>query len=131
MNNLQMDMRGQGSGDKKSSNIKARLLIMARDLVKLCRKLLNMKNNSTGLLKKAKLDNAGKFRSICFIDPDDMEFKHTMKNAVKKLELLLKSASRARFKNFGTEKLVLKMIPLLADQNTHASWPRIYEKAHW
>ena len=32
------------------------------------------------------LDNARKLRGICFIDPEDKEFKETIKNAPKKLE---------------------------------------------
>ena len=35
---------------------------------------------------KPKLDNARKIRGIYFIDPEDKEFKETMKNARKKLE---------------------------------------------
>ena len=36
--------------------------------------------------EKPKLDNARKLRGIYFIDPEDKEFKETMKNARKKLE---------------------------------------------
>ena len=36
--------------------------------------------------EKPKLDNAGKLRGIYFIDPEDKEFKETIKNARKKLE---------------------------------------------
>ena len=35
---------------------------------------------------KLYLDNARKLRGICFIDPEDKEFKETIKNARKKLE---------------------------------------------
>ena len=37
-------------------------------------------------IEKPKLDNARRLRGICFIDPGDMEFKETIKNARKKLE---------------------------------------------
>ena len=36
--------------------------------------------------EKPQLDNARKLRGIYFIDPEDMEFKETIKNARKKLE---------------------------------------------
>ena len=36
--------------------------------------------------EKPKLDNARKLRGICFIDPEDKEFKETIKNARKKLD---------------------------------------------
>ena len=36
--------------------------------------------------KKTHLDNARKLRGIYFIDPEDKEFKETIKNARKKLE---------------------------------------------
>ena len=39
-----------------------------------------------GLFEKPKLDNARKIKRILFFDPDDMEFKNTMKNARMKLE---------------------------------------------
>ena len=39
-----------------------------------------------------KLDNARKLRDIYYIDPYDMEFNDTMKNARKKLEVPLESA---------------------------------------
>ena len=36
--------------------------------------------------EKPKLDNAGRLRRIYFIDPEDKEFKETMRNARRKLE---------------------------------------------
>ena len=36
--------------------------------------------------EKSKLDNAKKLRGIYFIDPEDKDFKETIKNARKKLE---------------------------------------------
>ena len=42
--------------------------------------------------EKPKLDNARKLRGIYFIDPEDKEFKETIKNASKKLETPLASA---------------------------------------
>ena len=37
--------------------------------------------------EKPKLDNARRLRGIYFIDPEDKEFKETIKNAGKKLEM--------------------------------------------
>ena len=37
-------------------------------------------------IEKPKLDNARRLRGIYFIDPEDIEFKETIKNARKKLE---------------------------------------------
>ena len=44
-----------------------------------CRKALNKKDDVIGLLKKPKLDNARKLKDIYYIDPDDVEFKDTMR----------------------------------------------------
>ena len=38
-------------------------------------------------IEKPKLDNARQMRGIFFIEPKDEEFKHTMKNARRKLEV--------------------------------------------
>ena len=45
---------------------------------------LREKQNWTG--EKPKLENARSLRGIYFIDPEDKEFKETIKNARKKLE---------------------------------------------
>ena len=42
--------------------------------------------------EKAKLDNARRLRGIYFIDPEDKEFKETIKNVRKKLETLITPA---------------------------------------
>ena len=39
-----------------------------------------------GHLEKPMLDNTGRLRGTYFIDPEDMEFKETIRNARKKLE---------------------------------------------
>ena len=44
-------------------------------------------------IEKPKVDHARLLRGICLIDPDDMEFKDTMKNARKKLEVPQESTS--------------------------------------
>ena len=42
-----------------------------------------------------------KLRSNCFIDPDDMEFKDTMKNEGKKLESSMDSAMPCKVRSLG------------------------------
>ena len=43
-------------------------------------------------IEKPKLDNARQMRGIFFIEPEDEEFKHTMKNARRKLEIPMPAA---------------------------------------
>ena len=43
-------------------------------------------------IAKPKLDNARKLRGIFFIEPDDEECKHTMKNARRKSEIPMPAA---------------------------------------
>ena len=50
-------------------------------------------------VEKWKLGNARKLRGINFIDPDDEDFKETMKNARKKLESPLESAMPCKVQN--------------------------------
>ena len=45
-----------------------------------------LKERQTWSHEKPKLDNARKLRGIYFIDPEDKEFKDTIKNVRKKLE---------------------------------------------
>ena len=45
-----------------------------------------LKEKQNWLNEKLHLENARKLRGICFIDPEDKEFKETIKNASKKLE---------------------------------------------
>ena len=49
--------------------------------------------------KKPKLDNARKLRGIYFIDPEDKEFKETIKNARKKLEMPMAPAVPCKTSN--------------------------------
>ena len=47
----------------------------------------NEKATRNWIIEKPKLDNARQLRGIFFIEPDDEEFKHTMKNVRRKLEI--------------------------------------------
>ena len=42
--------------------------------------------------EKPKLDDARRLRGIFYLEPDDEEFKHTMKNARRKLEIPMPAA---------------------------------------
>ena len=44
------------------------------------------------IIEKPKLDNARQLRGIFFIEPDDEEFRHTMRNARRKLEIPMPAA---------------------------------------
>ena len=49
--------------------------------------------------EKPKLDNARNLKGFYHIDPDGMEFKDTMKNARKKLEVHMESATLCKLRN--------------------------------
>ena len=64
-------------------------------------------------IEKPKLDNARQLRGIFFIEPNDEEFKHTMKNARRKLEIPMPAAMPCKTpvnclgetcRNFGKHK---------------------------
>ena len=50
-------------------------------------------------IEKPKLFNAGKLRTICHIDPEDIEFQEAMQNALKRLELPMESAMPCKVQN--------------------------------
>ena len=59
--------------------------------------------SKNGLKKKIHLDNARKLRGIYFIDPEDKEYKETIKNARKKLETSVAPAMPCKImKNCGS-----------------------------
>ena len=69
--------------DKTASDIQARSK-MARTLERIGKKCLAERQKWA--IEKPKHDNARRLRGIYFIDPEDKEFKETIKNARKKLE---------------------------------------------
>ena len=56
------------------------------ELLKSMGKHVKLKERQKWSNEKLHLENARKFRDICFIDPEDKEFKETIKNVRKKLE---------------------------------------------
>ena len=76
-----------GEIDEKTANIQARSF-MARALGESMGKngKLKERQKKWSHHEKPQLDNARKLRGIYFIDPEDKEFKETIKNARKKFE---------------------------------------------
>ena len=74
----------RGEIDKKTTYIQARSF-MARAL-EVNGKACQAEGEAKVVYEKLHLENARKLRGIYFIDPEDMEFKETIKNARKKLE---------------------------------------------
>ena len=73
--------------------------------------------------EKLHLDNARKLRGIYFIDPEDKEFKETIKNARKKLETSVAPAMPCKIaKNCGSgasNKIQTKLVCILeTDEST-------------
>ena len=54
-------------------------------------------------IEKPKLENARRLRGICFIEPDGDEFKRTMKNARRKLEIPMPAAMPCESLRFGAQ----------------------------
>ena len=75
-------------------------------------------------MKKPKLGNAKKLRGVYFIDPEDKEFKETIKNARKKLETPVAPAMPCKImkKNCGSgasNKIKTRLACILeADEST-------------
>ena len=74
--------------------------------------------------EKLHLENARKLRGIYFIDPEDTEFKETIKNARKKLETSVAPAMPCKIMkkncgNGGSDKIKTKLACILeADEST-------------
>ena len=82
--NLQADFRGPGEIDEKTADIQARSFMP--ELRDKMGKTAKLKEKQKWSNEKLHLENARKLRGIYFIDPEDKEFKETIKNARKKLE---------------------------------------------
>ena len=66
-----------------------------------------VKQSKKRAIQKPKLDNARRLRGIFFTEPNDEEFKHTMKNARRKLEIPMPAAIP-----YEPYNLVHKFIPM-------------------
>ena len=84
--------------------------------------------------EKLHLENARKLRGIYLIDPEDKEFKETIKNARKKLETSVAPAMPCKImKNCGSDgsdKIKTKLACILeADESTKTAYGRIIAKS--
>ena len=75
------------------------------------------RKSKNGLKKSSIWKNARKLRGIYFIDPEDMEFKETIKNARKKLETSVAPAMSCKImQNCGS------VYPTKLKQNLRVFW---------
>ena len=91
----------------------------------MARTLTKLKDKQKWSNEKLHLENARKLRGIYFIDPEDTEFKETIKNARKKLETPVAPAMPCKImKNCGSgvsDKIKTKLACILeADESTTA-----------
>ena len=93
----------RGEINEKTADIQARSF-MARNLENNGKKCQAEGRSKSGSMKKLHLENARKLRGIYFIDPEDKEFKETIKNARKKLETSVAPAMPCKImkKNCGS-----------------------------
>ena len=84
---LRMGTRGPGRHSQKFKQHPGPI-VYGQKFGQVCRKVLNKRKDGIGLSKKPKLDHARKLRGIYDIDPDDMEFKDTMKHARNKVGIV-------------------------------------------
>ena len=105
--------------DKTAGNIQARSF-MARALDKLGRNA-KLKEKQKWSNEKPKLDNARRLRGIYFIDPEDKEFKETIKNARKKLETPMAPAMPCKTSKKSKHGRPVAR-PMISNQNLRVSW---------
>ena len=112
----------QGETDKTASDIQARSF-MARTLDEIGKKA-KLREKQKWSHEKPKLDNARKLGGIYFIDPEDKEFKETIKNARKKLETPMAPAmpckiTKKKCGSGGSNKIKTTLACILeADEST-------------
>ena len=104
---------------KRQRNIQARSF-MARNLDEIGKKC-QAEGEQKWSHEKPKLDNARKLRGIYFIDPEDKEFKETIKNACKKLETPMAPAMPCKTsKKVSMRRPVAN--PMRSNQNLRVFW---------
>ena len=100
--NLQTDVCGPGR-DWRGKQLTSRPDHLWPELWKSMGKHAKLKEKQKRSEEKIHLENARKLRGICFIDPEDKEFKETIKNARKKLETSVAPAMPCKIaKNCGS-----------------------------
>ena len=85
--------------------------------------------------EKLHLDNVRKLLGICIIDPEDTEFKETIKNACKKLETSVAPAMPCKITKIcgsgASNKIKTKLVCILeADESTRMRMEESLPKYH-
>ena len=95
------------------------------ELWKSMRKHAKLKEKQKWSEEKLHLDNARKLRGIYFIDPEDKEFKETIKNARKKLETPMAPAvpCKTSKNTHSMERPVVN--PMRSNQNLRVFWKSV------
>ena len=114
--NLPTDICGPGEISEETAYIQAHLW---PELWKSMGKHAKLKEKQLWSEEKLHLENARKLRKIYFIDPEDTEFKETIKNARKKLET---SAAPAMPCKIIKKKIVGVVHPIKLKQNLRVFW---------
>ena len=121
--NLQKDICGLGERlTKTASDIQARSF-HGQNSGEDWQEMPSLGRSINGQLKKPKLDNAGRLRGIHFIDPEDKEFKQTIKNARRKLETPMAPAmpcKTCKNKQAWMERPVARL--MISSLNLRVSW---------
>ena len=121
--NLQTDIRGRGRRLTRKQ-LTSRPDHLWPELWKTMGRNAKLKEKQKWSDEKLHLENARKLRGIYFIDPEDKEFKETIKNARKKLETSVAPAMPCKImkKNCGSggsNKIKTKLACILeADEST-------------
>ena len=79
-----------------------------------------LKEKQNWAIEKPKLDNARRLRGIYFNDPEEIEFKETIKNAQRKCEVPIARAMLCKKTNNWHGKPVAQKT--VVSLNLHASW---------
>ena len=107
--------------DKKTAYIQARSFLARKNSGRKWERNAKLQEKHKWSDEKPKLCNARRVRGIYFIDPEDKEFKETIKNARKKLETPVATAMpRKTSKTCKHGRHVAK--PMRLNQNLRASW---------
>ena len=86
MKSLQADVCGQGR-DWRNGKQHLGLVICGHKFGEVCQGILNWKKSKIWAIEKPKLENARRTGGIYFLDPEDKEFKETIKITGKKVEV--------------------------------------------
>ena len=116
------DICGPGR-DKRENSLHPDQIIYGQNSGTKMGKHAKLKEKQKWSEEKLHLENARKLRGIYFIDPEDKEFKETIKNACKKLETPVAPAMPCKImKNCGSDasnKIKTKLACILeADEST-------------